>query len=1157
MSINLITPPFEVAFSRNLLTARFSAPNADGKINYTILFKLYLENETHTGFDLIYKTNLQLLPNSGFQTEAMIGDKLNTVLSKQIRDLFPEQPNNNSIECKTSCRKYYFTYAESYGSPVVVQAETQSGDYVILHGGLSTIAQNKSVINLIAPSPLNAQSDRFLKQGNAQCYTRTNQPQYLYFFNTRVTTIGAKLQTKLYFDDDTDVTIDLYTLNLTSKRKYAFDVRADKVYTDAKLLVKYEVYLTDSNDVPISETRTYHVDYSLRKFIRYFLYWSSFGSLDSRVCYGKGEAEFELFNKKANRLPNIGEDIRAGQSITYGSKILRSFKISTGWMTRDQLVLNADFFLSNFKYRYSNGQMLPIEITPGKMPEAKDGDNLMAQSFEYRYHYEDHSYTEGDAEDPGAGNGSFFFNSDPLALPYGFDETDPTVPSWVKAITEADIFRWNSFLTTGPRFPRTLFKTSVTAYIAPELNSTALNPPGWTVTQPPNSGGGELITIQGDFVIALGTDYLTTNINNKWIWSIREEFYPDGTFKKWSNPIRITPIDGTNPDFLETRFKKNGSPTEAPSLVRTETEPVDWLLDVPVLDTLDFLWKTFARKSVDGELIEQWSLPILVTAQKGPTGPPGAGGYSVTLSADNIVVKAALDGTVTEEELMLARTLVTALRGTTELTAREVGTPTTGQYSIFVQSITGGTAGFINFRSGIILNTMTEDVAYVNINVNVENVVSFNKVFKVTKSKNGATGSPGQTSYIHIRYSNDSGVTFTPEAGTTTGSYLGQLVSFNPVASLIPAAYAWSKIKGESSPLPYGGDIYDSNKYYTGSATRVAVVRYVVSGEELAYVARVDAGDFKNKVPTDTAYWNPFTENEKLLATQLLFTQMALVKNLMVENLNTNVAPYKRFEISQSENNISHFAEGNAKIGEWDDDSALADDFYYIDIEANISNTLFFGTNRTANYSSYNAGSFNSKKGIEDNFANGFPRGYTAIKFFVSGSTYRYLFRDTTAGLRIGNPDDDYGLFGQTTIGRHLVSADSIVSKGAFATGVKTITGDYVIDTISGLSNGRDHTIFYRGSSNILVKLPLPVETGYTLPEASLMKNLNLGREIEIMNKGTGTITAYVAKIGYLIRNAGSGDTTHGIASNTTARFKLIATDDNPLGVSNYYWVLK
>ena len=55
----------------------------------------------------------------------------------------------------------------------------------------------------------------------------------------------------------------------------------------------------------------------------------------------------------------------------------------------------------------------------------------------------------------------------------------------------------------------------------------------------------------------------------------------------------------------------------------------------------------------------------------------------------------------------------------------------------------------------------------------------------------------GQTSYLHIKYSNDGGRTFTPNNGETVGDYIGECTDFNKIAPNLPSAYKWSKIKGE------------------------------------------------------------------------------------------------------------------------------------------------------------------------------------------------------------------------------------------------------------------------------------------------------------------------------------------------------------------------
>lgn len=61
----------------------------------------------------------------------------------------------------------------------------------------------------------------------------------------------------------------------------------------------------------------------------------------------------------------------------------------------------------------------------------------------------------------------------------------------------------------------------------------------------------------------------------------------------------------------------------------------------------------------------------------------------------------------------------------------------------------------------------------------------------------GTSGTDGKTSYLHIKYSNDGGQTFTSNNGETVGDYIGQYVDYTEADSTDPTKYKWSKIKGE------------------------------------------------------------------------------------------------------------------------------------------------------------------------------------------------------------------------------------------------------------------------------------------------------------------------------------------------------------------------
>ena len=59
-------------------------------------------------------------------------------------------------------------------------------------------------------------------------------------------------------------------------------------------------------------------------------------------------------------------------------------------------------------------------------------------------------------------------------------------------------------------------------------------------------------------------------------------------------------------------------------------------------------------------------------------------------------------------------------------------------------------------------------------------------------------GTDGKTSYLHIKYSNDGGKTFTSNNGETIGSYIGTCTDFNVNDPTTVGSYTWAKIKGEN-----------------------------------------------------------------------------------------------------------------------------------------------------------------------------------------------------------------------------------------------------------------------------------------------------------------------------------------------------------------------
>ena len=67
-----------------------------------------------------------------------------------------------------------------------------------------------------------------------------------------------------------------------------------------------------------------------------------------------------------------------------------------------------------------------------------------------------------------------------------------------------------------------------------------------------------------------------------------------------------------------------------------------------------------------------------------------------------------------------------------------------------------------------------------------------------TKLSEGGKGSDGKSTYVHIKYSNDGGKTFTDPNGDTVGEWIGVCTDFYRDAPTSVSDYTWSKIKGDN-----------------------------------------------------------------------------------------------------------------------------------------------------------------------------------------------------------------------------------------------------------------------------------------------------------------------------------------------------------------------
>lgn len=105
----------------------------------------------------------------------------------------------------------------------------------------------------------------------------------------------------------------------------------------------------------------------------------------------------------------------------------------------------------------------------------------------------------------------------------------------------------------------------------------------------------------------------------------------------------------------------------------------------------------------------------------------------------------------------------------------------------------------------------------------------------------GTNGADGKTSYLHIKYSNDGGKTFTGNSGEDIGAYIGTCVDYAKDDPTSVGMYKWAKIKGDTGAKGDKGD--------TGKGVKSTSVAYQVSTSGTT----VPTGTWSGSVPSASA----------------------------------------------------------------------------------------------------------------------------------------------------------------------------------------------------------------------------------------------------------------------------------------------------------------
>ena len=109
----------------------------------------------------------------------------------------------------------------------------------------------------------------------------------------------------------------------------------------------------------------------------------------------------------------------------------------------------------------------------------------------------------------------------------------------------------------------------------------------------------------------------------KTVWTYTDSTTATGYSVGMMGATGATGQTGATGNYFEHRYAVNGSNTEAPSIVNTDTIPSGWTTTLPSMNLYQYMWITTAEKTSAGTLVGTWSEPQRFSGAKGDTGNVG------------------------------------------------------------------------------------------------------------------------------------------------------------------------------------------------------------------------------------------------------------------------------------------------------------------------------------------------------------------------------------------------------------------------------------------------------------------------------------------------------------------------------------------------------
>lgn len=281
--------------------------------------------------------------------------------------------------------EFYIRYAESFGSPPVVQKIEATALAYALPGRINKKLQQYLEDNSQTYWGVHQLVREFLTNHPSDKETSLDELQKLYYLVSQSDTTEINIKADIYFTDGTSSTQQIATAAATQYDVYELNINATDFTGITKQIDYYDIYIEEAPDDPPSVYSTrfrYLVDYKNYKHKREFIFRNSFGVYETARILDRSTEQALIDSQFI--MVDLFDGYRNRQSQRTISQLSNKTTVLTGYIERPELMpFYLELVASPDAYEIIDNILYPITIDTNKVTMANDSLDRFNISFSY------------------------------------------------------------------------------------------------------------------------------------------------------------------------------------------------------------------------------------------------------------------------------------------------------------------------------------------------------------------------------------------------------------------------------------------------------------------------------------------------------------------------------------------------------------------------------------------------------------------------------------------------------------------------------------------------------------------------------------------------------------------------------------------------------